>query len=264
MLSGIRQASARAAARRIAVVRPVRLLTTESAPVSQPPALASTSSTSAEESTAVAPLSDRFPLYKPGPKVAPPPPQMDPLLLFFTTMIMRDGKKQAASKQVARMLVHVHAFTKAPPLPIVRQAVVIASPLLRNRQFSRAAKAYVFPTPLTERQRAHIGIKWILDASDKRGGKTLAERLAREIVAVVRGESEVLKKKEDSHKLAVTHRCVASVLWHFACLLKTWQRERHQASQNSEVGKELEPAELSVYAYISSIILSRIGSALTP
>ncbi|KAM5540886.1 hypothetical protein V8D89_005530 [Ganoderma adspersum] len=208
MLASIRQAAARVAFRRAAGVR---TLTTNSLPTSAAnqatatstagpaitPFMASSSSASTSLSNSATPIQ---------PPVIHIPPAEDPLLHLFTSLVMSDGKRQTASRVVTRMLLHIHAFTKAPPLPILRQAIDTAAPLLRCRQFKRAAKQYVFPMPLSERQRARTAIKWIWEAAKTKGGKHVEERLAREIIAIVKGESEVLKKKSDVHKLAVLHR----------------------------------------------------------
>ncbi|RDX44645.1 ribosomal protein S7 [Lentinus brumalis] len=134
------------------------------------------------------------------------PPAEDPLLHLFTSMVMRHGKRQEAARKITRMLLHIHAFTKAPPMPILRQAIVAAEPLLRCRSFKRAAKQFVFPIPLNDRQRAWQALKWIIEESKKRGGRHEEERLAREVIAIVKGDSQVLKHKEAVHKLAVLHR----------------------------------------------------------
>ncbi|KAI0646627.1 ribosomal protein S7 [Trametes meyenii] len=134
------------------------------------------------------------------------PPAEDPLLHLFTSCVMKHGKRQEAARVTSKMLLHIHAFTKAPPLPILRQAVVTAAPLLRCRQFKRAAKQFVFPMPLNERQRARQAIMSILKASNSKGGKHLAERAAREVIAVIKGDSTAIKNKIDVHKLAVLHR----------------------------------------------------------
>lgn len=61
---------------------------------------------------------------------------------------------------------------------------------------------------LGEKQRTKYGVRWILEASQKKMGKTVEERLAREMVSVVRGDSEALRKKEEIHKFAMVNRCV--------------------------------------------------------
>ncbi|KAI8986612.1 ribosomal protein S7 domain-containing protein [Trametes punicea] len=189
MLSSIRHAVARLSLRRATTVRTLTdsavsdavsagepsLLSTLSS--SQPPAAASTSS--------IASTSQRSP--QPAMYI---PPAEDPLLHLFTSCIMKHGKRQAAAARTAKMLQHIHGFTKAPPLPIFRQAIFTVAPLLRCRQFKRAAK----------HDRLDSG------GGEKKGGKKSPERFAREIIAVIKGESDALKTKLEWHKLAVLHR----------------------------------------------------------
>ncbi|KAI0748398.1 ribosomal protein S7 domain-containing protein [Daedaleopsis nitida] len=208
MLAVLKNTAARGAACR-SMMASVRTLTTESAQS----AVQASSLPGAAPSTVVTQI----------PSVAGPstishaaptsstihiPPAEDPLLHLFTSLVMVHGKRQEASRVVAKMLLHLHAFTKAPPLPILRQAVEIASPLLRCRSFKRAAKQFVFPMPLSERQRTTQAIRWIKEGSDHKGGKHLPERLAREVIAVIKGGDQVhaLTRKKEVHKTAVLHR----------------------------------------------------------
>lgn len=212
MLSITRNAVARTTLCRAAVTN-VRSLTTESsAQASSLPGAAEAGAISSipEQASSTAGPSS-ITRHAQAPTIHVPPAE-DPLLHLFTSLIMRDGKRQQASRIISKMLLHIHAFTKAPPLPIVRQAVDMAAPLLRCRSFKRAAKQFVFPMPLTERQRTRQAVDWILQASEAKGGKGAGERVAREIIAVIKGDSAVLKLKSDVHKLAVLHRWVSGTI----------------------------------------------------
>ena len=190
------------------------------------------------------------------------PPAEDPLLHLFTSCVMKHGKRQEATRVTAKMLLHLHAFTKAPPLPIFREAIAKASPLLRCRQFKRAAKQYVFPMPLNERQRARQAIKWILDSSDKKGGKHLPERAAREVIAVIKGDSEVIKKKVDVHKLAVLHRYVrmpSSSSLVLILLCSGLQRQCAAAAKSTEVEPGLIWPNVARLTCTLSLIMRPIG-----
>lgn len=68
------------------------------------------------------------------------------------------------------------------------------------------------PLALSERQRTRIGIDWIVKAANRSGnpGRTLADRLAREILAVVKGTSPVLANKVEMHKVAMQNRGILS------------------------------------------------------
>ncbi|KAI0634742.1 ribosomal protein S7 [Trametes polyzona] len=210
MLASIRHSLARASLRRVANVRTL-------ADSAAPDALKQAGANAGEAGLLPTAGSSQTPAVSGSSSIARPtpststtpihiPPAEDPLLHLFTSLVMKHGKRQEAARAISQMLLHLHAFTQAPPLPLVREAVVAAAPLLRCRQFKRAAKQFVFPTPLTERQRARTAVQWILDASDSKGGRHVGERVAREIIAVLRGDSSALKKKEEVHKLAVLHR----------------------------------------------------------
>lgn len=155
------------------------------------------------------------------------PPQYDPLLELLAGAILRTGKKrheagkkQAGRKIVTDTLLHIHTLTRAAPLPILRKAIENVAPTVRNVVHSLPAKRIIYPQPLSEKQRTHKAIDWILQASQSRSGWTLAHRLAQEIIAVVEGAgkenmqeiSPAYRMKEEVHKVAVMNRCVSCVL----------------------------------------------------
>ena len=136
------------------------------------------------------------------------PPAEDPLLQFMANTIMRHGKRKRASRIVSRMLLWVHSLTRAPPLDIVRQAVLLAAPAVRSMSHTQGGKIIPRPVALSEKQRTRYAVKWILKASENRPGQTLEERLAREIIATLQGNSSVLAEKERVHTFAMVNRCV--------------------------------------------------------
>ena len=107
------------------------------------------------------------------------------------------------------MLVHLHAMTRSPPLPIFREAIKRASPSVRIRSQKTGGKVIMKPQALSEKQRTRAAIKAILEASYNREGAKLEFRLAREIVGILNGESGgALAQKESVHKLAAANRYV--------------------------------------------------------
>ncbi|KAJ3502787.1 hypothetical protein NLJ89_g8728 [Agrocybe chaxingu] len=137
------------------------------------------------------------------------PPAQLPLLQLMTTMLMRHGLYAQAAKTTSNMLLHIHAMTRQPPMPLVERAILMASPAVRCRKLKKGGGKTVFmPQALNERQRTRIGLKWIVEAvkAPGRQGNTLAERMAREIVAILNGTSGVLKLKEEMHKVAMVNR----------------------------------------------------------
>lgn len=147
------------------------------------------------------------------------PPESDPLLAYLTSHLMRDGKRHAAARRTSRMLLHLHALTRAPPLPIFRDAVFRAAPSIRIVSHKKGGKNVQKPVPLGEKQRVRFAIKWMLTAAAAhRRGRTIEERLAREVLQIVKEgdpeKNDVLKKKQELHKLGMVNRCVVRVLDH--------------------------------------------------
>ncbi|EPQ57738.1 ribosomal protein S7 [Gloeophyllum trabeum ATCC 11539] len=134
------------------------------------------------------------------------PPAQDPLLHYLTSTIMKHGRRQKASRITARTLLYLHTFTRAEPLPLLRQAILAACPAVRTLNHKTGAKVIFKPVPLTEKQRVHYGVEWILKASNSKPGRNLEERLARECIGVLNGESDALKWRDDMHKFATVNR----------------------------------------------------------
>ncbi|CAE6541621.1 unnamed protein product [Rhizoctonia solani] len=151
-------------------------------------------------------------LPTPVPSGTQLPPIADPLLDFTASLIQKHGERAKAARTVARVLEHIHILTGgAPPLPIYREAIRLVSPSVKVVTLKRRAKNLPTPRPLTERQRTRTGILAILKASDKRPEQHIWERVARECVNVLRGESDALKKLEEVHRFALANRANASV-----------------------------------------------------
>lgn len=126
----------------------------------------------------------------------------------MTKTIMRHGKRKRASRTISRMLLWVHSLTRAPPLEIVREAILLSAPAVRTMSHTHGGKIVSRPIALSEKQRTRYAVKWILKACDNRPGQTLEERLAREVIATVQGTSSVLVEKERAHTFAMVNRYV--------------------------------------------------------
>jgi small subunit ribosomal protein S7 len=144
------------------------------------------------------------------------PPPNHPMLDLLTNHCMRHGKRAKAQRVVTDALLHIHAMTRCPPMPIVEQAILAAAPTVRcKKQKHNGGKTVYLPMALSERQRTSLGMRWIVETIEKKGtpGKTMAERLARELIACVKGTSPVIRLKEEMHKTAMVNRYVSFELF---------------------------------------------------
>jgi small subunit ribosomal protein S7 len=134
----------------------------------------------------------------------------DPVLDLFTNMLMQHGKKAEAQRHAANILAMLQAATNAPPLPQLHRAIEMASPSIKLLSMRKRAKTVQTPRALTERQRTRTGIKWLLKAAERgrKGGVKRDDRVAREVLAVLDGSSDVFKRVEEVHKIAMLQRWV--------------------------------------------------------
>lgn len=134
------------------------------------------------------------------------PPANDPLLDYLASALQKHGRRSSATRLVSRTLLHVHTSTRAPPLPIVREAILAVSPAIKSGSHRYGTKTLQIPYALTEKQRVHAGVRALLVASASRPGKTVDIRLARELIGVLQGDSKALVEKERLHKLGMVNR----------------------------------------------------------
>ncbi|WWD16581.1 hypothetical protein CI109_101009 [Kwoniella shandongensis] len=136
------------------------------------------------------------------------PPKVDPSLDLFTNCLMKDGKKSEAQKMVSSILTLLQQTTNLPPQPLLRQAILLSSPSIKVLSMRKSAKTILTPRAMTERQRTRQGVAWILKAAEKgrKGGVSRDQRIAREILAVLEGQSDVYKWVEERHKVAYLNR----------------------------------------------------------
>ncbi|PWN40230.1 ribosomal protein S7, partial [Ceraceosorus guamensis] len=134
------------------------------------------------------------------------PFRVDPILERFINILMKDGKKQRASRQVHKMLELLSQMTRTNPVVALSRAIQQASPLTRMQSQRQGARTLQVPIALNERQGQRRAIQGIINASEKRNDRDLSARLALEVCAVLDGTSNVLAKKEEAHKIATMNR----------------------------------------------------------
>ncbi|KAI5478961.1 mitochondrial small subunit ribosomal protein S5e [Pseudohyphozyma bogoriensis] len=196
---------------------PLRAIHSSAAWSSPPPAsfeslVASTSSSSASSlppspSPSATPSTHAL-LHSSAPPIAAAPSSDAVLLQTLARLIMRDGKLARAHTTIATALDSLTLLTSSPPLPLLVRALDLVAPSIRIVGRRKGTKSLPTPQPLTQEQRTRQAWKWIVEASDKRHAveKNFGKRLALEVVAVLSGQSEAIKKKEARHQQGVTGR----------------------------------------------------------
>ncbi len=122
---------------------------------------------------------------------------------------MYDGKKGVAQKIVYDAFAIVEAKSGKNPLEVFAQALESVSPKLEVKARRVGGSTYQVPMEVREERRQTLGLRWIRTYSRNRSEKTMAERLAGEILDAINGMGGAFKKKEETHRMAEANKAFA-------------------------------------------------------
>ena len=142
----------------------------------------------------------------------PDPIYGDVTVAKFIAAVMRDGKKSVAQGLVYGAFDLVEERTGEPGVEVFRQAVTNAAPLVEVRSRRVGGATYQVPIEVRPERRTSLAFRWLLQYAKARGDKSMANRLAAELIAASRGEGGAVKKKDDTHRMAEANKAFA----HFA------------------------------------------------
>jgi len=126
---------------------------------------------------------------------------------------MYDGKKGVAQKICYRAFDIVAQKTGKDPLEVFHEAMKNVMPVVEVRPRRVGGATYQVPTDVRPERRYALGIRWIVDFARKRGERTMAERLAAEILDAANNIGGAVKKKEETHKMAEANKAFAHYRW---------------------------------------------------
>ena len=131
----------------------------------------------------------------------------------FVNRVMKDGKKSTAEKVVYDALEIIKMQAKADPLGVFEQALKNATPLLQVKSRRVGGANYQIPVEVKPDRGMMLAMRWILDYSRSRSGKSMAAKLASEIMDAAKGEGSTVKKRQDTHKMAEANKAFAHLRW---------------------------------------------------
>ena len=126
---------------------------------------------------------------------------------------MKRGKKGKAEKILYSALSQAAEQLKKAPADVLDQAIRNATPLLQVKARRVAGATYQVPVEVRGERGSALAIRWLLDAARGRSGRSMAEKLAAEIVDAARGQGAAIKKREDTHKMAESNKAFAHFRW---------------------------------------------------
>ena len=141
--------------------------------------------------------------------VMPDPLYNSKLVTKLVNNIMYDGKKGVAQKIVYDAFAIIEAKSGENALDVFVAALENVMPVLEVKARRVGGSNYQVPMEVRAERRQTLGLRWIINYSRARGEKTMAERLANEIMDAKASMGGAFKKKEDTHKMAEANKAFA-------------------------------------------------------
>lgn len=131
----------------------------------------------------------------------------------FVNKLMYDGKKGVAQSVFYRAMEIIREKTKKEPLEVFEAAIRNVSPVLEVKPRRVGGATYQVPVEVNPRRKLILAIRWLISTARNRSEKTMAQRLAGEIVDAAGNTGVTVKKKEDTHKMAESNKAFAHYRW---------------------------------------------------
>ena len=138
--------------------------------------------------------------------LAPDARYNDKLVTRFVNNLMWEGKKSGAFNIFYDALDKVAKQTNEDGYDIWRRALANVTPAVEVRSRRIGGATFQIPAEVRPDRKVSLSIKWLVRFSRERNGRSMADKLANEIIAASKGEGGAFKKKEDTHRMAEANK----------------------------------------------------------
>jgi small subunit ribosomal protein S7 len=156
-----------------------------------------------------------MPRKGPAPKrpVVVDPVYGSPIVTQLVSKILQDGKKQVAQRIVYTALEGCREKTGTDPVVTLKRALDNVRPALEVRSRRVGGATYQVPVEVRASRQTTLALRWLVQYSQARREKTMAERLMNEILDASNGLGAAVKRREDTHKMAESNKAFAHYRW---------------------------------------------------
>ena len=131
----------------------------------------------------------------------------------FINVLMYQGKKSTAERIFHAAMDLVENRTSQPGVNIFKQALTNLKPVVEVKSRRVGGATYQVPVEVRPERRTALAMRWLISYSRDRNEKSMAEKLAAEVIAASKGEGNAVKKKEDTHRMADANKAFAHYRW---------------------------------------------------
>ncbi len=149
----------------------------------------------------------------PKREILPDPKFGDQQIAKFINMIMRNGKKSTAERIMYYALDNVSSKTNVDSVELMERALENVRPMVEVKSRRVGGATYQVPVEVRASRRNTLAMRWIIEAAQKRGEKTMASKLAGELLDASENKGTAVKKREDTHRMAEANKAFAHFRW---------------------------------------------------
>ncbi len=125
---------------------------------------------------------------------------------MFINRLMKSGKKSTARRILYDSFDLIEGRANKPPLEVFEQALQNVTPQVEVKPRRVGGATYQVPVPVDGHRQISLAMRWLLGAARSRGGRSMAEKLAGEIMDAANLQGSAIKKKDDTHRMAEANR----------------------------------------------------------
>lgn len=142
----------------------------------------------------------------PKREILPDPKFHDQTVAKFVNVMMHDGKKSIAENILYGALDLIKQRGKEDPVELFNTALETVSPVVEVKSRRVGGATYQVPVEVRPSRRMALAMRWLVDAARKRGEKSMAARLAGELMDAAENRGGAARKKEDTHRMAEANK----------------------------------------------------------
>jgi len=146
-------------------------------------------------------------------EILPDPVYHDLLVSKFVNYIMRSGKKSVSERILYSAIDVMGQKTGKNGLEVLHKAVENVKPIIEVKSRRVGGATYQVPVEIRSERKLALALRWIINYSKSSKGKTMADKLANELLQAFKGEGASIKKREDTHKMAEANKAFAHFRW---------------------------------------------------
>lgn len=146
-------------------------------------------------------------------EILPDPKFGNLVLAKFMNMIMVDGKKSIAEGIVYTALDVLESKGHADPVEALISSLEKVQPAVEVKSRRVGGATYQVPVEVRPSRRMGLSMRWVIDASRKRSERTMAARLAGEVMDAIENRGSAYKKREDTHRMAEANKAFSHFRW---------------------------------------------------